>query len=296
MKKQKELLKQLYGFEFPESFFSFYEFTKKVPEATFQGTAGVMYMSLGEVFQVFSEIKNKNFNPVKISRYYSDPPEFFTILRGHTDGRHWGYYIDDFNDLKNICVVSIEYELNTVGNTIFEAFRRELELMYAHILGDTTNNPTYIEENKKDLELLDTLREILISYETAERPEKGWDYYDKYSAKREITANTRDNMGIVVPPHLYRPIKGKDHFQVWNYVPTKKDVDALYKKAIQALHEGYPGTALKAGKDLWIYHEYFDTTYKLLNSAYEALNRPQLCATLQLIKEYRDSCYKSNKI
>jgi hypothetical protein len=72
-------------------------------------------------------------------------------------------------------------------------------------------------------------------------------------------------MGIVVPPHLYRPLKGKDHFQVWNYVPTKKEVDDLYKKAMKALKEGYPGTALKAGKDLWIYSEYFDTTYQLLN-------------------------------
>ena|GEM_PF-5653435 len=144
--------------------------------------------------------------------------------------------------------------------------------------------------------MLDTLREILVTYETAERPEKGWDYYNKYQVKREIIANTRDNMGIVVPAQLYRPIKGKDNFQVWNSRPTQKEVDDLYEESMKALKEGYPGTALKAGKDLWVYSEYFNTTYQLLNSAYEALNRPQLGATLQIAKEYREECDKNRKL
>ena len=28
-------------------------------------------------------------------RYYDDPPEFFTVLAGGTDGLHWGYFLDD---------------------------------------------------------------------------------------------------------------------------------------------------------------------------------------------------------
>jgi len=143
MEKQKQLLKQIYGFEFPESFFNFYEFTKKVPKATFQGLDSIMGM--GDAFNVFSETKMEDFNPVKQSRYYNDPPEFFTILRGYTDGLHWDYYLDDFNDLKNMYVVSYysndAFELNPVGNTIFEAFRQELEGIYASVPEGMKYNP-----------------------------------------------------------------------------------------------------------------------------------------------------------
>jgi hypothetical protein len=154
-----------------------------------------MYMSLGEVFKVFSETEMEDFNLVKNSRYYNDPPEFFTILRGHTDGLHWGYYLDDFNDLKNMYVVSYysndAFELNPVGNTIFEAFRQELDLMYVGVLTNMEEDPDHIEDYKKEIGSLNTIRDILITYETAERPEKGWDYDDKYQLKREITAETR---------------------------------------------------------------------------------------------------------
>jgi len=296
MENIKQQLHKIYGFEFPDSFFEFYDFTKKVLENTSKGFDDVMNISLGDVFDIFD---NKTTNPLKKSRYYNDPPEFFTILFGYTDGYHWGYYVDNPNDLRIIPVVSYyhndAFELSVIGNTIFEAFRHELELNFASNLDNISDDPDYADDYKSEIGQLNKLREILIQYETKERKEQGWEYVKKYNVKRNIAAITRDSIGIIVPKELYKPLKELEKFEIWNYNPSKEEVDVIYKKAIEALEEGYPGTALKAGKDLWVYQKYFDITYKLLDAAYQKLDRILLQNTLKIAKEFRDECDKNRK-
>lgn len=69
MQKQKDTLKNTYGFDFPESFFEFYEFTKKLPEETFAGIDGNLFLYLGGVFRVLEDdFSLIDFNPIKQNR------------------------------------------------------------------------------------------------------------------------------------------------------------------------------------------------------------------------------------
>ncbi|MFB2922126.1 ADP-ribosylation family protein [Aerosakkonema funiforme] len=277
IKDKKKYLTEIYGFEFPDSFFSFWEFSQELPEDAIGGLCSTLSISLAEVFDIFQDdFEPDNFNPIEDSRYYNDPPEFFTMLRGHTDGLHWGYYIDDPNN--PVFQVAYYYardafEISVSGNNLFETVRYHLEQFYDGTLEEFAHYSDYREENEASLKELNEIREILQRYDTADRPEMGAAYTEKYYVQRAIIAKTRDYMGIVVPVHLYKPLAGEDKFQIWNYKPSEWEVAEYRKEALQALQEGYPGTALKLGKDLWIYQEFSDITCELLDLAYEALGR-----------------------
>src|SRR4051794_24637353 len=130
MAEQRKLLAEIYGFEFPDSFFAFQDFVIKVtPELLLD----VVEISLAGPFL----IKDRNHpSPLWESRYYNDPPEFFTILEGGTDGLHWGYYIDDPANLALLALPVTSFysndafELTIDGNDIFEAVRDHLERHY----------------------------------------------------------------------------------------------------------------------------------------------------------------------
>ena len=68
------------------------------------------------------------------TRYYDDPPEFFTVFSGDTDGLHWGYWFDDPDNSPSCCVAEYfsrdAFELTEDGETLFEAFRLQLEGHY----------------------------------------------------------------------------------------------------------------------------------------------------------------------
>lgn len=301
MDNKRKFLEKIYGYPFPESFFQFYEFTQNLPPDSITGLESTLSISLEEVFQIFDpDLDTNEFDPLKSSRYYNDPPEFFTIMRGHTDGLHWGYYLDDPKHPEKIFVAKFyandAYTISHEGYSLFEAFRFELELIYEGVKTNLKDDPKSADIYLEQLNQIETIREILMNYATGNRQEIGWDYDDKYNIwllKERI--NTREGLGIYVPPDLYRPLPGEDKFQIWNYQPTPEEVVTLYTNAMNAIKEGFPGTALKAGKDLWIYHEYFDTTYKLLNAAYEALDRLLLCRTLKLAKEFREECDRARQ-
>jgi Uncharacterised conserved protein (DUF2228) len=198
MQKQKEILKNSYGFEFPDSFFEFYEFTKKLPEDTFSGIEGPLGLYLGRIFRIFEDdFSLSDFNPIKQNRHYNDPPEFFTILHGDTDGLHWGYYLDNQNNTQNLPVASYysndAFEIGINGNSIFEAFRQIIEYsQYHNELYDTS--PEVLQFYEEHNQYLETIRQIVMQYETGNRKEIGDEYINKYSVDREKTALTRDYM------------------------------------------------------------------------------------------------------
>ena len=43
-------------------------------------------------------LANKERHP-RDDRFFNDPPEFFTVLRGPADGLHWGYWFDQPGEL-----------------------------------------------------------------------------------------------------------------------------------------------------------------------------------------------------
>jgi hypothetical protein len=290
-------LQELYGLSFPETFFQFQEFVDSLPDDLRHELlhSDGMGVSLEGSYRLHKgEIDAELPNPLWQSRYYDDPPEFITILSGNMDGLHWGYYIDDPNNPR-FPVVSYysrdAFTLSIQGDDVFEAIRAEIEDHYETCLDYMDDDPDE-PEYAQSLERMDALRKELQKHSTGDRPETGQEYWDQYEAAawREPVAKTRDEMGICIPPHLYQPLSGEDKFQIWNYEPTLEEVEQYADEAMRLLQNGYPGAALKLGKDLWVYHDFAPTTYTLLDAAYQALDRPWLRKMLQVAREYRAHC------
>ena len=95
--------------------------------------------------------------------------------------------------------------------------------------------------------------------------------------------------GVVVPPGTYRPLSLADK-QLWRRLRRESDPAAVVDEARQALAEGFPGTALKLGKDLWAVGggRHTQYAYELLDAAYAALGREALRAVLREHRAHRD--------
>src|SRR5689334_1348797 len=92
-------LRELYGFDFPEDLFRFWEFANRLkPLEPLAALAEPLQIQLVGPFDVlagrFDHVTPEH-SILLHWRYYNDPPEFFTVLAGGTDGLHWGYYLDD---------------------------------------------------------------------------------------------------------------------------------------------------------------------------------------------------------
>jgi hypothetical protein len=96
-------------------------------------------------------------------------------------------------------------------------------------------------------------------------------------------------MGIVVHPELYRPLSVKDK-PLWKRLWKDDNPTELVDEARQALRDGFPGTALKLGKELWAVGGEKKTEYafELLDAAYTALGRDVLREVLRAHRAGRD--------
>ena len=150
-------------------------------------------------------------------------------------------------------------------------------------------------DHEEKLEQLAELRTALRRFATDDRPETGEAYVEKYLTRaarirrKRVLAPTQDGMGIVVHPELYRPLSAKDR-ALWKRLWKEDDPAALVEEARQALREGYPGTALKLGKELWAVGGPNNSAYafELLDGAYAALGREVLREVLRAHREGRD--------
>jgi hypothetical protein len=128
---------------------------------------------------------------------------------------------------------------------------------------------------------------------TADRPEVGEEYTERYAGlterKERVIANTMEGMGIVVPPRAYRPMSLDDH-RLWRYLRRTNDPASVVNEARQALRDGFPGTALKLGKDLWATTGATKAAHahELLDAAYDALGRETLRRVLHTHAANRD--------
>jgi hypothetical protein len=229
-------------------------------------------------------------------RYHDDPPEFFTMLAGDSDGQHWGYYLDDPAAGEG-CVANYfardTFELLADGDTLFEAVRLHLEYQHRDCAELREDDPEYAADYEDALGKLDALRARLTRVATGERPEIGDAYVERYdgraSRKGRVVAQTTEGMGIVVPRALYRPLSLADK-ALWRRLRRESDPADVVEEARQALADGFPGTALKLGKDLWAAGGEQRTwyAYELLESAYEALGREPLRDVLLVHRANRD--------
>ncbi|NJK44031.1 MAG: HPF1 family protein [Pleurocapsa sp. SU_196_0] len=291
MSDDHDALKAAYGFNFPDEFFAFREFTRTSVGKRLLNALGIR---LEGPFQFLDKDEAHIKNPLWASRYYDDPPEFFTVLSGMMDGLHWGYYLDDPNDTR-MCVAGFysndAFDLSIDGDTLFEVLRNDLEYSYGSALLDIEYGNEKAE-NQRHCAKLDRLREHLMKHATGDRPEMGEEYTEQYKAgsHRAVVAATRESMGIVVPEALYRSIAGRDFAKHSTPQPSATLVKKCSREALELLEQGFPGAALKLGKDLWISQVGRDACFTLLERAYEALERPLLKQMLGVARDYRTFC------
>ncbi|HKJ03581.1 MAG TPA: ADP-ribosylation family protein [Longimicrobiales bacterium] len=286
----RDVLRSAYdGFEFPPCFFGFHDFVVDLAR-----THGIdfgscaMQVRLGSAFDVFSAgFLEKGFDPARPSRYPADPPEFLTVIHGPSGGLHWGYYCED-RRRPELFVASYFHSdplsLEVDGWSIFEAMRGFLERMVVDNRDylDTDGDPFYRDQ----LAELDTVRSVLVTYDTGDRPETGSEYLDRYvTTLSPPTARTRDGIGIRVDPSLYRPLSNARDFTRAAFHPPPEEASTAQAEALHLLKQGFPGAAFKLGKDLWCYEDHRARAVELLRAAYVALDRTYLLPNLEVAAE-----------
>jgi hypothetical protein len=298
--ERRALLRRLYGFDFPEDLFTFWDFANRVrPLEPLLALAEVTGAHLVGPFEVLAGRFARRTPALPLClhwRYYDDPPEFFTVIAGNLDGLHWGYYLDDPANASG-CVASYytndAFEISPDGDNLFEAVRLDLERHYRDCEDYLRDDPGLAGENESRMRQIDQLRSRLTRIATADRPERGRDYEDAYGERSaraaRVVAATREGMGIVVPPEKYRPLSLKDR-SLWRQLRLEKTPTDVLEEARRALEDGFPGTALKVGKDLWAFggEQRSEHAYELLDAAYGALGRDVLREVLRIHRANRD--------
>ena len=295
LQQRRARLRAEYGFEFPEDFFAFWEFANRLsPLAPLHALRDLLDLVLVGPFEVLAgrfDGRVPRHSLLLHYRYHDDPPEFFTVLDGDDeDGLHYGFYLDD-PDAGVGCVASYytrdAFELSPDGDTLFEAVRLHLEYCHGDCLIDAQIDPEDAPLAEESLGRLDALRQRLMAYATGDRPEVGEDYTEHYAGvtlrEDRVMEETADGMGIVVAPDLYRPLSEGGR-SLWKRLRKKKyDPAGLVEEARLALREGFPGTALALGKDLWAttVGDKMAHAVDLMDAAYEGLGRATLRRVLQ---------------
>ena len=295
--QRRARLRAEYGFDFPDDFYRFWEFVSRLspldPLNALVESLDVVLVGPFEILAGGFDGRVSRRSLLLHWRWYDDPPEFFTVLAGGDDGLHWGWFLDDPASGSG-CVASYSthdaYELSANGDNLFEAMRLHLEDCHADCQILREQGEDSAEATARQLDLF---RGRLMEYATGDRPETGEEYLDHWAdvtcREERIVAETIEGMGIVVPPSVYRPLS-RDDDRLWRHLIRADDPARIVEEARQALREGFPGTALKLGKDLWATTGSTKTSYayELLNAAYEALGREILRDVLQTHRANRD--------
>jgi hypothetical protein len=297
---RRALLRELYGFEFPDDLFRFWDFANRLrplePLQAFHDPLGITLVGPFDVLAGRCDRRIPKRTLLLHWRYYDDPPEFFTIFSGDTDGLHWGYYLD--NPSSGPCAVASyfardAFELSVDGDTPFEALRLQIEYQYRDCEDYIEDDPENEAEYRADMSKLDRLRSRLPRWATTDRPEIGLEYTDRWTgaATRNalVIAETVEGMGVVGAPECFRPLsrKGKRYL---SYLRKAANLLNVVEEARAALRDGFPLTSLKVGKDLWALGGKRATryAYELLDGSYAALGRESLRQVLAIHRENRD--------
>jgi hypothetical protein len=289
--KRRDQLRAFYGFDFPEDLFLFWDFANRLrPLEPLLAFSDALHLQLTGPFEVLAgrfDGRTPRHSILVHWRYYNDPPEFFTVLTGDVDGLHYGYWMDDPRTGKGSVAsyfADEAFEVSPDGDSLLEAMRLDLEQRARDYEGEPD------EETR-----ISALRATLRRFATDDRPETGEEYVEKYlgraarARRKRIIAATQEGMGVVVHPELYRPLSVKDK-TLWRRLWKEDDPRELVEEARQALRDGYPGTALKLGKELWAVggDRRSDYAFELLDAACAALGREVLRDVLRAHRAGRD--------
>src|ERR1043166_1423489 len=132
LQKRREQLRPLYGFDWPDDLFRFWEFARRLkplePLNALYEPLGITLTGPFEVLDGRFDGRTPRYSPLLHWRYYLDPPEFFTVLVGGGDGHHWGYVFDDPahpDTLVASYYADEVFDMAIDGANLFEAVRLE---------------------------------------------------------------------------------------------------------------------------------------------------------------------------
>lgn len=297
---RRDQLRSLYGFDFPDDLFRFWEFVNRLqPLDPLHALFDPLEIILVGPFEVLSgrfDGRSPRLSPLLHWRYHLDPPEFFTVLLGNVDRLHWGCYLDDPADGRG-CVASYyaddAFELSADGDDLFQAVRLELEAQHHDCEEYLGEDPEHAADYEARLERLDALRKAVQANATADRLERGDAYCEKHRSavarNAAVIASTPEGMGVVAPPETYRPPSLPDK-KLRSLIRKEDDPLPVVEEGRQALRDGFPAAALKLGKELWPMRGKRKTeyAYELLDAAYAALGREALRQVLRTHRAHRD--------
>lgn len=264
-----------YPVEFPDEIFEFWDFARANTE---------LLADLGvHTDGPFALLDGKPLDG-DWPRFYRDPPEFFTVMTGDTDGLHWGYWFDAPGEQPPVVASYHHADAFQLSATrsLFEAVRNELEGHWVSAEDNKLDDPDEADHYDRQLERYTRLREELSRYALREREEVGEVYRNRYvftsekALPRYPVAKTRNGMGIVASAAQYEALPGKDRFvEQYDFKPSADDVAKMVAFAEEAAATGRPATALKLGHDLWPYAEHAERSYSMLRLGYAGLQRPR---------------------
>lgn len=193
----KEDLKNKFKVQMPQDFFDFWEFCKdvnqKCPSDALLDTLG---LQLGGPYDVLSGAFKKHKSPsepcyVLHWRYYYDPPEFQTVIRGDTEiQHHLGYYRDDPKEMPAFVGLNTAKQECTIyqqGDNLFAAVKLHIDKLTKSV------------KDKKKLAAIKKLGASLTSW--AKTKDYCLDQKSKSMKARDkkVCTKTFHGAGIVVP-------------------------------------------------------------------------------------------------
>lgn len=285
MTNPREVLRECYGFALPDSFYTFWDLVQSLPEGE-QTLVDAMGLKLAAPFDALRDsFDPKDYDPIGAARHYNDPPELFTIFEGVNEYSelHMGYWVSRImTDSPDYMVAyhhwDNDFEINAAGEDIYFAVRFWLEMVYdeaGYSVDDDDDSGDADDDGYWATKVqLDDLRERLREVTGDDRDERGYEYMDLYGYDLYLPSNTRtvDGAGVFVPYSSYRKVS-YDKGYLSSSLFTWETAHEYYAEGLQHLRDGFPGSALKIGRDLWCFPQYFDIATDLMMGAYSALGR-----------------------
>ena len=213
-------------------------------------------------------------------RFYLDPPEFFTVASGHTDGLHWGYWFDVPGERPPVVCSYYNndaYELHPCGDSLVEALEEHLEREREGLEENIEDDPGEKESYEKEL----------ANVAERSRSVKKWRWPKTPSARRDPNIPTFGGMGLIVSkPQAKGLLPAEKLYQR----ADRGDGAKLLADARAALGAGKLGLALEIARAVWTFSgskASHPEAALLLAEIYDALGRPALAAVARVQAKHR---------
>ncbi|KAG7206638.1 hypothetical protein KM043_000316 [Ampulex compressa] len=280
----------LFMTEMPDDFFQFFKLCKNIskddPIMAFKDVS-LKLVGPYDIFRgAFDDRKINKERLLRHWRYYYDPPEFLTVIKGDdADGLHFGYWKDDLSE-KPVFVAKnkaeVDCKIEPVAENIFGAvaIRVEEKLRSANPFQKTP-----ILRLQRELKRYAKENDITLEKNTSGMRDR----------ERKVVARTFHSAGIVVPYNKktqlgYRDLAVTDS-ELKKILKLIKDADTpeerrspmtkleeVVRLATIAADECDFGTCLELGQDLFssgVVHVQH-IALEMLSIAYTHLQRPEL--------------------